>query len=49
MEMAVLMVKKTSNYVVRTSGVSGNENLTITVKEEKGGLLILHCVLTPKL
>lgn len=48
MKMAVLMVKKKRNYVVRTSGVSGNENLTVTV-EEKGGLLILHCVLTPKL
>lgn len=36
MEMAVLMVKKRSNYVVRTSAVSGNENLTVTV-EEKGG------------
>lgn len=49
MEMAVLMVKKMSNYVVRISGVSGNENLTVTEEEEKGGLLILHCVLTPKL
>lgn len=39
MEMAVLMVKKKSNYVVRTSGVSGNENLTVTEEEEKSGLL----------